>query len=1506
MNILLVEDDAGLVELITVKLEESGFSVMSAASGAEALTHLERQTPDMMLLDYSLPDINGKELVDTLNKQQTPLPPFIITTGQGDERIAVNMMKLGAMDYLVKDILFLEKLSDVVKRVVKEIDSDGKLKQAQKAFIESEERLRGFMDSATDGFMLFDSELNQIDINDAALKMTRQKREGVIGKNMLQLLPDIETSGRYDKYKEIIRTGNPITFNDVISHTKSGKKHVLLKAFKVGQGLGMIITDISEKFKSEQELKKSEATIKNKLKAITEPEGDIGSLELSDIIDAEVLQFMMEDFYELTGMLGAVLDVSGKVLIAVGWQDICTKFHRCNPHTLKNCIESDTILTQGVPEGTFRSYHCKNNMWDIVTPIMVGGRHVGNVFMGQYFLEDEVPNVEFFRNQAKKYGFDEKEYLAALDRVPCFSKKTVEAGMQFYSKLAGIISKLSFSAIQQSRMLTEYKLTEQSLQKSEERFNLAMAATKDGLFDRNLVTNEIYYSPGWKSMLGYEDEELPNDFSVWEKLTEPEDVERSWKMQKELINKQRDRFEFEFKMKHKDGHWVDILSRAEAVYDKNDKAIRMVGTHVDISERKKTEAKILAAEEKYRTMIETSNDLIWMLDHEYNFTFLNAHAEKATGYLLNDLKGKSFLSLVMEDELPFLNEIFTKTMSGKSISYEMSLKTGYGNILTLAVNTAPLSTDGEVQAIFSFARDITQQKEAEQALKESEKRFKALHNASFGGIAIHDKGIIKDCNQGLSDITGYTLEELIGMDGLLCIAEDSRIVVMQNILASYEKAYEVVGLRKNGVEYPLRLEGKTIPYEGKNMRAVEFKDITERKNAELALSQKEEQKQTILKTALDGFFIYDIKGRFTEVNNTFCKMSGYSEEELLAMAIFDISCSTSPIIAERIKNITLQVNDKYESKLTQKDGSIIDVEISAQSQTTNGGQTVCFVHDITKRKYSEREQKLTELRLDAQVKLNQMTGKSLDEIYNYTLDKAIKLTNSKIGFLGFVNADETIVTIYNWLGIIKDECEVENINIEFVVEKSGIWGEVIRNRDVLLLNDFNAANLLKRGVPEGHVKIEKYLSIPVFSENKIVAIIAVSNKEGDYNKADIKRLTLLLDSMWNFVTQYKSQNDLKIAKEKAEESDRLKSAFLANMSHEIRTPMNGILGFTSLLLEPGLTGETQVQYINIIQKSGDRMLNTVNDIIEISRIETGQVNLVLKEINLNVELGSLYNFFKLEVENKGMQLFLENDFSTEEAIIRTDESKLSSILTNLIKNAIKYSSQGSIKIAYKRKGEQLEFTVKDTGMGIPKNRQEAIFERFIQADIDDREVYEGSGLGLAITKTYVEMLGGKIWVESEKGKGSTFHFTINYNLVGIEKAMVNEIEIANEDIKENLILVAEDDDVSYLLVESILALENCRLIRAKTGKEVVSICENNPEISLLLLDLKMPVMDGIEAVKLIRKFNIEVPIIAQTAYALPGDREIAINAGCNDYVTKPLNRKNLKSKVNSYLKPENN
>ena len=409
---------------------------------------------------------------------------------------------------------------------------------------------------------------------------------------------------------------------------------------------------------------------------------------------------------------------------------------------------------------------------------------------------------------------------------------------------------------------------------------------------------------------------------------------------------------------------------------------------------------------------------------------------------------------------------------------------------------------------------------------------------------------------------------------------------------------------------------------------------------------------------------------------------------------------------------------------------------------------------------------------------------------------------------------------------------------------------------------------------------------------------------------DLKKAPAEFGRIGSLFEKYVLQKDeLRHSKEKAEESDRLKTAFLANMSHEIRTPMNGILGFTELLKRPNLSGNEQQEYIRIIKLSGDRMLHIINDIICISRIEAGQMGVVISETNVNDQIEEIYAFFKPEAEQKGVQIFFKNALSGTNAIIESDSEKIYAILTNLVKNAIKFTNAGSIEFGYEKKGKYLEFFIKDTGVGIPDEKKEIVFERFRQGSESDSRNYQGAGLGLSISKAYVEILGGKIWIESVNEKGSEFYFTIPYNGVREENVVVKEV-FSDDGVKDHArnlkILIAEDDETSQVLITLAVAKYGKEILTARTGVEAVEACRNNPDIDLVLMDILMPEMDGYEATRKIRQFNKEVVIVAQTAFALAEDRERALLSGCTDYLSKPIADDDLKAILQKHQKSRKN
>jgi signal transduction histidine kinase/ActR/RegA family two-component response regulator len=454
-----------------------------------------------------------------------------------------------------------------------------------------------------------------------------------------------------------------------------------------------------------------------------------------------------------------------------------------------------------------------------------------------------------------------------------------------------------------------------------------------------------------------------------------------------------------------------------------------------------------------------------------------------------------------------------------------------------------------------------------------------------------------------------------------------------------------------------------------------------------------------------------------------------------------------------------------------------------------------------------------------------------------------------------------------------------------------------RAAELIIANEELARqNELKEKRAEELVIANKELAYQSELKEKRAAELVIANKELAFQNDE----------------KEKRAAELVIAKEHAEQSDRLKSAFLANMSHEIRTPMNGVLGFASILKEADLSGEERQEYLELMEQSGTRMLNIINDIVDISKIESGLMKVHMKESNINEQIDYIHTFFKPEMDRKRIQFICKKSLSEKGAVIHTDREKIYAILTNLVKNALKYTDEGSIEFGYNLKPESqtkvLEFYIKDTGIGIPKQRQEAIFERFIQADITDKKARQGAGLGLSISKAFVELLGGKIWVTSEEGKGSTFYFTLPYNTEPDGKNVVRKVVLTegvenpiNPEVSGLKILIAEDDETSGELISVTFNKLSKEVIIARTGNAAVEICRKNPELDLILMDIRMPDLNGYEATRRIRKFNNDVVIIAQTAFGLFGDREKAIEAGCNDYIAKPINKADLLSLVQKHL-----
>jgi PAS domain S-box-containing protein len=898
----------------------------------------------------------------------------------------------------------------------------------------------------------------------------------------------------------------------------------------------------------------------------------------------------------------------------------------------------------------------------------------------------------------------------------------------------------------------------------------------------------------------------------------------------------------------------------------------------DINRYKQVETSLLDIEKKFRVIAENTYDTIAVFDINYNLIYVSPTVKKTHGYTPEEAIKLKLEQILTPGSLQLVHELNEEILPGifagtdhteifKPIELEQYVKNG--STIWSEVSFAFLKDENNLpEGIVTISRNITEYKQTEEALRKSEDRFKTLSSLSTEGVMIHVDGIIIEANLAFAGLLGYARpEDIIGKHGLEItkFTKESRRKVEYNLRTKSTEPIDGEIINLKGIT--LHVETKSFPifYQGSEARLVVMRDISERKKAENNLRASLSLLDASLESTADGILIVNNERMITKWNQKFLKMWQLTEEILSknddakVISLILQQLSDPQAFIDKVQYLYDHPEESSFDLISFQDGRIFE----RYSQSQRIGE------EIVGRVWSFRD---ISVRKKAEDSLSMLAHavRSIGECVSITdMDDKTLFVNS--AFLKTYQYEEDEVIGKN-INMVRSPNNPEDM-VKMILPatlKGGWQGEIFNKR--------------KDGS-----EFPVYLSTSVIrNENhEPVALIGVAN---------------------DITERKRVEQELIKAKENAEESDRLKSAFLANMSHEIRTPMNGILGFAGLLKEPSLSGEDRTEFIRMIEKSGERMLNIINDIIDISKIEAGVIKLDIKETNINEQIDYINTFFKPEVEGKGMKLFCKKTLPDKDVIIYTDREKIFAILTNLVKNAIKYSHTGFIEFGYNLKSNNelsyLEFYVKDTGIGIPHDRQEAIFERFIQADIFDKMAFQGAGLGLSIAKAFVEMLGGKIWVESKNGKGSIFRFSIPYSANYYDKEIANNISSqGTENHIDNLkILIAEDDEISSMLLSFEVKKFSREILKARTGTEAVEICSKNRDIDLVLMDIQMPEMSGYEATRKIRQFNDNIVIIAQTAFGLSGDREKALKAGCNDYISKPINQNAFTRLFQKYFK----
>jgi len=664
---------------------------------------------------------------------------------------------------------------------------------------------------------------------------------------------------------------------------------------------------------------------------------------------------------------------------------------------------------------------------------------------------------------------------------------------------------------------------------------------------------------------------------------------------------------------------------------------------------------------------------------------------------------------------------------------------------------------------------------------------------------------------------------------------------------------------------------------------------------------------TMLDSMTDGAVYIDNQYHIIYANQAFKESYSNAGDEikgkLCHKVIFNMD---NPCVVCPMRKV-FETKQTYKSTHAEKNGpTTLKVTYPVLDEKKQVKGVVVTYRDITESRNIEKALKREAAINKAIVEISReilMPELSEEKIAQKILSSALLLTKSSTGYVSSIDSSSKKFT---WKAFESFSLH-PNLNGIHNCQK-GHLPNCLFNHLALKPEPFMSNYLVKyiadNEIANCKIVRENCLVAPAFFNNEMIGQIFIAGGERPYTEHDLDVLKKLSAIYALSIYRRTMEVELINAKEEAEESNKLKSAFLANMSHEIRTPMNSINGFSELLKNTDQSIETQRNFVDIIYKSSNQLLSIVNNILDISKLEVGQINITLREYNLNQiiqdALDSFSPDFYLESQ---VEISSHYALKGKDSIIRCDGPRLQQVLTNLIQNALKFTPKGFIEIGYEiNDGNELQFFVKDTGIGILPNKLEIIFERFGQAEDGLVRNYTGAGLGLPICKGFVELMGGRIWVESELGKGSIFYFTVPYN--PIEKqvnAPVKRLLEQQYDWHGKKILLVEDEVFSQNFMQTILLPYGVRMVYAGDGFQAISQVKANPDIDLILMDVRLPMLDGVEATKKIRAFGFDKPIIAQTANALPQDRKLCLESGCNEFIAKPISRIDFLKIVNSSL-----
>ncbi len=1158
-------------------------------------------------------------------------------------------------------------------------------------------------------------------------------------------------------------------------------------------------------------------------------------------------------------------------------------------------VVKDVLLT--LKEGKFDVEHChltdrekmRTRLRDNPPDLMISDydlpdslREVVESEMEPYY--SEVPLI---------YLVGEKNERRAADTLKLGVWDYVQKG-QLY-KLAPSV----YSSRKYSRVIKQRQEAERALSVSRDRYMSIFKSINDGILLIDFETRAITdYNPRLLEMFGFTGDDMKtvvlDDYSA---ADEGYTIDRARELIKEAAKGKP--VSFEWRNITKTGHRFWTFNSFSIVQIDEKPHILLVTRNID--EQKKLEHSLLKSQEHFRALAENSPDMIMRFDRNHRHIYVNGAVEGSAGLKIKDFINKSHreMGIFPEENVKLWEEALeTVFTSGKPISIVFDIGMG-GQTYTFEWRLYPeIGNSGAVDSVIGVARDVTESRKDQDALKENEKRLNLALHAT--GLGLWDWNLVTNevyFSPIWFSMLGYSPDELpMVFDTWTSLQHpddrEKSVKTVEDVIKNRDASFEIeFRLRhKNGAYTWIRSMGRAVELdaEGNTIRLTGIhENIDERKRADQVKQVLFDISNAVSTTqSLEELYgkIREYLGRVVDTTNCFLALYNEGTDTLTLPFMKDEMDSFTEFPARKtltsyvIKTGEAQLVDTDREKELTELGEIepvgapckswLGVPLKHEGTTIGVFAVQSYTDDVV---YTPSDASLLEFASD-QIAMAIDRKRHQDNL---------RATQEKQRRVFEASPDPMLVTDPNAMILDFNSAFIE----VFAVEPELVYGQKVfrfinKKHWRQAMRDFNQT------WKSGYLKNREY---QIVRPDGVVFDGEVSS--GAIYSTDGKPESMVL-ILKNITERKKAEKDLLEAKVRAEESDKLKTAFLSNMSHEIRTPMNAIVGFSDLLSDDDLTAEERRDFIAQINQGADDLMRLIDDIIDIAKIEAGQVNVHISECFIRDLFKELHLTFIQNIKRSGkehVKFILKWDWPVNDLAIYTDPFRLKQILINLLSNAVKFTEEGEIMLGIEEHPEGILFYVKDSGIGIRREKQKLIFDRFMQGHETKTKLYGGTGLGLAISKNLTEILGGKIGVDSKSGEGATFWFVLPRNEVPLKHEAA--LRAPPSEIKSwegKKILIAEDDHSNYYFLFEALKDTGVVILWAQDGEETLELFREHQDLDLVLMDIQIPLINGYECTKVIKKERPDLPVVAQTAYAMSGEREISREAGCDDYLSKPI------------------